>query len=178
MISIRNEWEYQSFGALKAAEEGDAEALAEAIARGSKVNGVRTNGSYKTPLMLAAGQGRPDLLGLLLEAGADPNDGDGFGALGCTFISGCAACADMLLDHGATPPCAKSAVAALWNENGADVFMLLISRGAFTLNEARHELSSFCHGEGHRRAMAMVEAAQLADSASAIQAADAAVARL
>lgn len=159
MTRCRNKWEYKSFGALFAVEEGNALDLARAIERGCEVHNVCQDKSYANPLMLAAGKGRTDLVEMLLDAGADPNGFSATGggsALAHALRSDSAPCAKLLLDAGANLPPVRHAMFSIMN--GANVFMLLIERGAFSLEEAYAALNGV-NFDGARRALAMVEAA-------------------
>lgn len=62
---------------MGAVTDGDTEAVRALLAAGSDVNGTASGG--RTPLILAILFGRTQIIGLLLEAGADPQQRDSLG---------------------------------------------------------------------------------------------------
>lgn len=86
----------------EAASEGDREGVAHAISAGAAVDADSSSG---TALMYAAYGNHAEIVRDLLDAGADPNLGDGFGdpAIHWASYGGAAAAVDALLAGGADP---------------------------------------------------------------------------
>ena len=113
--------------------------VASLLRRGAPVNGTDKNGT--TPLYKAAVQGETEIVGMLLEAGADPNlesGGEDEGTPLCAAASwGHAGIVRLLLQHGADPnlvekPNQGSMTALAWAQrNGhSKTVELLLESGA------------------------------------------------
>ncbi len=116
-----------------AVRNNDLDALRAAVVAKADLEPRGSRGA--TPLMHAAAFGSPQGMEILVEAGADVNAKDGFGATGLIWAAGDAAKARMLVEHGAdvnartTNGRTPLLVAAAHDGNAATV-RLLLDKGA------------------------------------------------
>jgi ankyrin repeat protein len=114
---------------FEAVRNNNLEALRTAVAENANLEPRSSRGV--TPLMHAAAFGSPQAVKILIDAGADVNAKDGFGATALVWAAGDAAKAKMLVEHGAdvnartTNGRTPLIVAAIHDGNAATVRRLL-----------------------------------------------------
>jgi ankyrin repeat protein len=88
---------------IEAIENGNLKAAQSALRNGADVNKVGLSDSFRTPLMIAAAEGKENLAKLLVEYGADVNAKDLYGdtALMWAVHGGHLNVVEFLVEHGA-----------------------------------------------------------------------------
>lgn len=150
---------------MKAVKQNDAAAVGELIRRGANVN--EPDASQDFPLIIAAYQGRTQIVKLLLEAGADVSvvdPGMKATALHAAAYAGQAAAARLLIQHGIDidkqgPHNGYTALHdAVW-QNHAEVVQVLLEAGAnvhLTAKSGETPLA-FARAKKHREIAALIE---------------------
>lgn len=125
---------------MKAIENGNLKAAQSALRNGADVNEMGRESPYRTPLMIAADEGKENLAKLLVEYGADVNAKDIVGdtALMWAANGGHLNVVEFLVEHGANVNaaatghiCAGSTALIYASEKGhVNVVKYLIKHGA------------------------------------------------
>ncbi len=149
----------QDYSLFNAIRRGDLALLVSHLREGTPLNVQTSDGT--TPLMIAALHGTPEVLGLLLRHGADPNAVNKDGASALLFAAGDLHKVRLLIDGGAqvnvrTALGNTPLIAAASHSDNLSVVKLLLDKGADLHARNKNDVSA-------------LTAAVLASDADAVQ---------